>query len=196
MTRNAMSDAVLWLLRNAAERLFGEYAPDFVVGVVPTEYSAEAEIDRPWEQYDHQGELCYWGGLYDAAVAERWEACEAEYAAASASHEARIDRWIVEQLADLQATGMQRLVLACRNRHLPAELRRWAGRQHAAALRSTSPDAWVAVAFAVLTLRDAVEWEAAHDEQLTAREAEDARSTAAYADHRDDPYDGFTAEDL
>ena len=145
MTQNDLQAAVMYLLRQAAERKYEGFRPDYTVGF---EVTAASRAVRGWEQQ------------YDAAVAERAAEAEVAYARAERNYEEAVRDEMRAQWADLKAHGVARLRLALGSRYLPRDLRAWAKRQYGLAIKSRNP--W-AVALVILTLRDAVEWEQAHD---------------------------------
>lgn len=175
-----LKNAVASLLRDQAERKYGERRPDLVVGF---DVSRTSRAVFGWER------------RYDAEVAERTVELEAKHAAALEEYESAVREWMVAEWKNLKATGMQRLRLAVSNRYLPDDLRRWAKRQLAKA--EVKPNPW-AVAYVVLVLRDVVDWESAHDEFSPEEDeafANDpvAQEQAAWAYKREleaEPYDG------
>jgi len=174
MTRDELKASVAFLLRTIAERRLEGRRPDYVVGF---DVTRDSRATLGWERQ------------YDAIMAEREPQASAEYSADVAEYEAAVRDYMREEWNDLKAHGMGRLQRACRSRHLPADLRKWAQRQLALAMKS--PNA-LAVAYAVLVLRDAAEWEAAHE----ADESLDACVTGSFGDARaSGEYDGGPAVD-
>jgi hypothetical protein len=153
LTMREIKDTVVHLLWTGVEQWIASVPelgmPDLIVGV---------QESRRARELDPSGER-YW-----ALINERTPQVDDEYDAACEQHERLVDALVRRQLRRLEADGFQRLAMACGNRHLPADLRRWARRQYDRAVASRARDAWWQVAYAVLVLRDAAEWEAAHDD--------------------------------
>lgn len=164
MTTNDVRATVLELLVERAERQLTR--PDFVVGF---DVTSETRATLGWER------------AYDAAVAERLPEAEAQYASEVTRYGASVHALVVSQLQHLRATGIARVRLLLEDGYLPDELHRWAERQLAKAVKSKNP--W-SLAYLVLVLQDAAEWEADHDAYGDVGTAAAQASTDAYADHR------------
>lgn len=171
MTRDEMKAQVAFLLRTIAERVLEGTRPDYVVGF---------EVSRT-----SQG-VWGWERRYDAAVAERAASAQAEYEAWGEVYERSVRRIMTAEWNELKAHGMGRLRLALASKYVTPELRHWAMGQYVR-LRS-KPDA-LAIAYLVLVLRDAAEWEAAHDADAAESMLDDC-VTRSYGDERGGEYDG------
>jgi len=162
MTKTELKASVMFMLRTLAEAALEGQRPDVAVSVSASRLSRKV---RGWEAAE-QAE----------AVAQLAKAEASEEAWADV-YEAQVRRIMTAEWNDLRANGMVRLQLATRNRHVPAELRAWARRQLVKAVKQHNP--W-AVAYAVLSLREAAAWEMAHAED----ESLDAMMTASFGDAR------------
>lgn len=146
MLPSDLRDTVIALLRDAAESALSERRPDYTVGFDVTVSSRQT---------------FGWHRRYAEEVAAREPQARSEYEASLAEYEAAVRAEMAVQLATLRRTGLGRLRIALASRYLPADLRQWAKRQFALALKKRNP--W-AVAYLVLVLRDVVEWERDQEE--------------------------------
>lgn len=164
ITTNDVRATVLELLVERAERQLAR--PDFVVGFDVTNTS---RATLGWER------------AYDAEVAARLADAEAQYAADVTHYEARLRALVIAQLKSLRASGVARVRLLLEDGYLPDDLHRWAERQLAKAVKSSNP--W-SLAYLVLVLEDAAEWEADHDAYGDVGAEAAQASTDAYGDVR------------
>jgi hypothetical protein len=166
ITTNDVRATVLALLVDRAERKLADRRPDFVVGF---DVTRTTRATFGWER------------AYDAAVSERLAETESQYGASVAGYERAVRAEVIKQLKDLRATGLVRVRLLLEDGYLPDELHRWAERQLAKAVKSSNP--W-SIAYLVLVLQDAAEWEADHDAYGDVGAEAAQASTDAYGDVR------------
>jgi hypothetical protein len=177
ITTNDVRATVLALLVDRAERKLADRRPDFVVGF---DVTRATRATLGWER------------TYDAVVAERLADAEAEYAAAVEGYERLLRAAVITELTALRATGLARVRLLLEDGYLTDELHRWAERQLAKAVKTSNP--W-SVAYLVLVLQDAAEWEADHDAYGDVGTEAAQASTDAYGNVRDTGYfDGGPVE--
>lgn len=160
MNRREMKLTVLALVRDRALARYEHYTPDLVVDDAPV-----SRATREWAATSPVGRAAL-----AALAAENEARASARFADADAEFEVAVRRAVIAELRNLRLTGLRRLRLACASRYLPTDLRTWARRQLAKAEAAGPRAAW-AVAYAVLVLRDAAEWETAHDGEAAAASA-------------------------
>jgi hypothetical protein len=157
ITIDDVKATVMYLLRTRAESLLEGSRPDVAVSLTASRASRQT---------------FGWETRLDAVTAEALADADVREAAWAVEYEQRVRRIMTAEWDDLKATGVRRLQRAVRSSRVPAELRDWGKRQLVKAIKANNP--WP-VAYAVLVLRDAAEWEAAHD-------AIDDVEIAAFAD--------------
>jgi len=173
MTSAETKNAVAFFLRSNAEEALADRRPSLEIGF---EVTALSRAVYGWE------------AEYDRLVAEAEPGVVAAHEEALDRYEAAVREHMVLEWEDLKWSGMARLGRACRNSHLPSkveadgparisdreahdrmrsrslrDLRRWAQAEYVAL--QAAPCVW-RTAFAVLTLRDVVGYEADHNAPL------------------------------
>jgi len=170
MTTKDLANTVAFFLRSNAEEALADRRPSLEIGF---EVTALSRAVYGWE------------AEYDRLVAEAEPGVVAAHEVELDGYEAAVRDHMVAEWEDLKVTGMARLYRACRNSHLPLtveddgpgripereahermrsrslrDLRRWARDEYMAL--QAAPCVW-RTAFAVLTVREVVGYEADHN---------------------------------
>lgn len=154
LSQKSIRASVVFMLRTAAEAMLEQLA------------STDASCARPalqlgFETSRYSKSLPQWERLYAEAVEAREPQAQAEYEAQRAEYRAKVRAQMRLIWADIQANGARQLRYAAGSTHLPEDLRGWVRRQLARSQQAGNASPW-SLAYVVLCVRDALDWEYSH----------------------------------